>query len=143
MSTNTSSTATLAELVAMCGGYIEVQQEAPPTTLSVRGTLRLKTASTRAKPQATAERRYVEAKKWLRATFPYLFNEPVPLAIHIAQALMARAPEHIGKRAVRRAVNAWCCRPAYKAARVVGAVRLDIDGQPAGVVGETIEEMCK
>ena len=80
--------------------------------------------------------RVQQAHAMLRETYPALFaaEQPPPLKIGIHKDLLARHPD-LNARVLRHAL-AWLCeRPRYQyAVRKEGAVRIDLDGQPAGEV---------
>ena len=69
----------------------------------------------------------------LAETYPACFNSenPRPLKLGIHRDLMAAGFE---KAAVKRALARYCNRPRYRKALCAGAIRIDLQGQPAGVV---------
>ncbi len=66
-------------------------------------------------------------------TYPACFDgeNPRPLKLGIHRDLMAADFE---KAAVKRALARYCNRPRYRKALRAGAIRIDLQGQPAGVV---------
>jgi len=62
-----------------------------------------------------------------------------PLAIGIRQAIADRAPDLAGppRWRLHQALWRYCSRPEYMAGLVQGAVRIDLDGKPLGVVTAT------
>lgn len=78
----------------------------------------------------------IALQAWLVATYPATFNldAPSPLKIGIHLDLLARHPD-LDPATLRRALKRYCGRPRYQLALASeGAVRLDLDGQPAGEV---------
>ena len=75
----------------------------------------------------------------LAETYPACFDgeNPRPLKLGIHRDLMAAGFE---KAAVKRALARYCNRPRYRKALRAGAIRIDLQGQPAGVV--TAAEAC-
>ena len=69
----------------------------------------------------------------LAETYPACFDgeNPQPLKLGIHHDLMAAGFE---KAAVKRALARYCNRPRYRKALRAGAVRIDLQGQPAGTV---------
>ncbi len=69
----------------------------------------------------------------LAETYPACFDgeDPRPLKLGIHHDLMAAGFE---KAAVKRALARYCNRPRYRKALRAGAIRIDLQGQPAGVV---------
>ncbi|MEZ5601479.1 MAG: ProQ/FinO family protein [Candidatus Competibacteraceae bacterium] len=69
----------------------------------------------------------------LAETYPACFNSenPRPLKLGIHRDLMAAGFE---KAAVKRTLARYCNRPRYRKALRAGAIRIDLQGQPAGVV---------
>jgi hypothetical protein len=81
----------------------------------------------------------------LRQRFPLAFNgdgdrDPRPLKVGIHRDLRKRAPDLDGAL-LRQVLKAYCGGPRYLAALVAGAVRIDLDGEPAGAV--TAEEEAR
>lgn len=66
-------------------------------------------------------------------TYPACFDgeNPRPLKLGIHRDLMAAGFE---KAAVKRTLAHYCNRPRYRKALRAGAIRIDLQGQPAGVV---------
>jgi hypothetical protein len=66
-------------------------------------------------------------------TYPACFDgeNPRPLKLGIHRDLMAAGFE---KAAVKRTLARYCNRPRYRKALCAGAIRIDLQGQPAGVV---------
>jgi ProP effector len=79
----------------------------------------------------------VTALRMLIERFPDCFswNNHRPLKIGIHKDLEARG---VDLRVVRLGVSRYCRHLAYQHALVEGAARIDLDGQPAGIV--TLEE---
>jgi hypothetical protein len=77
----------------------------------------------------------------LAELYPLCFDwkKPRPLKLRIHRDLAAG---HNLKQ-VRRALGAYCCRPNYQKALRVGATRIDLDGQPAGVVTAAEVELAR
>lgn len=71
--------------------------------------------------------------------FPACFNftTPQPLKIGIHDDLLA-LPDGFERTAVKRFLTRYCTRPRYRRCIKAGAVRVDLQGQPAGIV--TVEE---
>ena len=69
----------------------------------------------------------------LAETYPACFDgeNPRPLKLGIHRDLMAAGFE---KAAVKRTLARYCNRPRYRKALRAGAIRIDLQGQPAGVV---------
>lgn len=69
----------------------------------------------------------------LAETYPACFDgeNPRPLKLGIHRDLMAAGFE---KAAVKRTLARYCNRPRYRKALCAGAIRIDLQGQPAGVV---------
>ena len=67
--------------------------------------------------------------------YPACFDweQPKPLKIGIHRDLVAAGRE---RAAVQRALARYCHRPLYRRALRAGAARIDLHGQPAGVVTE-------
>jgi sRNA-binding protein len=74
----------------------------------------------------------------LRKKFPNCFarrpQPPRPLKIGIHRDARAALAGTVSVRALRRALTAYVNDPAYRAQLKPGAVRIDLSGQPAGVV---------
>lgn len=80
--------------------------------------------------------RVQQAHALLRETYPALFaaEQPPPLKIGVHLDLLARNPD-IDPATLRRALKRYCERRRYQLALArEGAVRLDLDGNPAGEV---------
>jgi sRNA-binding protein len=75
----------------------------------------------------------VAALRILIEQFPDCFgcNDHRPLKIGIHKDLMARG---VDRRAVRLGLSRYCGHIGYHNALVEGATRIDLDGQPAGIV---------
>ncbi len=75
-------------------------------------------------------------------TYPACFDgeNPRPLKLGIHRDLMAAGFE---KAAVKRALARYCNRPRYRKALRAGAVRIDLQGQPAGVVTSAEAETAR
>ncbi len=69
----------------------------------------------------------------LAETYPACFDgeNPRPLKLGIHQDLMAAGFE---KAVVKRALARYCNRPRYRKTLRAGVIRIDLQGQPAGVV---------
>ena len=69
----------------------------------------------------------------LAKTYPACFDgeNPRPLKLGIHRDLMAAGFE---KAAVKRTLARYCNRPRYRKALRAGVIRIDLQGQPAGVV---------
>jgi sRNA-binding protein len=72
----------------------------------------------------------------LIALYPDCFdlNKPRPLKIGIRQDLLATGHD---LKTLRCVIGAYCRRRAYLKAMVAGAIRIDLQGQPAGEVTES------
>jgi ProP effector len=84
-------------------------------------------------------------QSWLAATYPATFNPdaPLPLKIGVHVDLLARHPD-LDPATLRRALKRYCDRRAYQLALArEGAVRVDLDGQPAGEVLEDQRKFAK
>jgi ProP effector len=84
-------------------------------------------------------------QSWLAATYPATFNPdaPLPLKIGVHVDLLARHPD-LDPATLRRALKRYCERRAYQLALArEGAVRVDLDGQPAGEVAEDQRRFAK
>lgn len=96
----------------------------------------------------TAESRGVQTaalQAWLVATYPATFSPdtPAPLKIGTHHDLLARHPD-LDPATLRRALKRYCERRAYQLALArEGAVRIDLDGQPAGEVAEDQRRFAK
>jgi hypothetical protein len=95
----------------------------------------------RARAAAIAERRAAVAamrraliKRWPNC-FKGFKRPKLPLAIGIDKAIFAVAPE-LDPEAVKNAISRYASEATYHAAMIEGAVRVDLDGNPAGVVTE-------
>ena len=71
----------------------------------------------------------------LAESFPLCFSweQPQPLKLNIHQDLMAAGHDRV---AVRRALGRYCQADRYRRTLQAGATRIDLQGQPAGVVTE-------
>ena len=78
----------------------------------------------------------------LEDLYPNCFDwsKPKPLKIGIHHDIIADGYDRVR---VRRALGAYCGRPSYRRAMQVGAIRTDLNGQPAGVVTEQDVELTK
>ena len=76
--------------------------------------------------------------KRLIREFPQCFKpesqEPVPLKHAIHWDLLNLLYPDVPPLVVRDALRIYCDRPAYKAVLEPGAIRVNLDGQPAGAV---------
>ena len=96
----------------------------------------------------TAESRGAQTQalqSWLVATYPATFSPdtPAPLKIGTFHDLIARHPD-LDPATLRRALKRYCERRAYQLALArEGAVRLDLDGNPAGEVAEDQRRFAK
>lgn len=84
-------------------------------------------------------------QSWLIERYPATFNQdaPLPLKIGIHTDLLARHPD-LDPATLRRALKRYCERRAYQLALArEGAVRVDLDGQPAGEVLEDQRRFAK
>ncbi len=84
-------------------------------------------------------------RAWLAATYPATFNPdaPLPLKIGVHVDLLARHPD-LDPATLRRALKRYCERRAYQLALArEGAVRVDLDGKPAGEVLEDQRKFAK
>lgn len=78
----------------------------------------------------------------LTELYPLCFNweKPQPLKLRIHWDLVAAG---YNLKSVRRALGIYCRRPSYQRVLRVGATRLDLHGQPAGVVTEADVELAR
>jgi len=84
--------------------------------------------------------RVEQAKTILRERYPDLFgDDPKPLAIGIHRVLLERHPE-LDLSGLKRALTLHTGRFSYQKLLKAGAVRFDLDGQPAD---EVTEEQAK
>lgn len=101
---------------------------------------------TEAAPTAESRGAQTQAlQSWLAATYLATFNPdtPLPLKIGIHADLLARHPD-LDPATLRRALKRYCERRAYQLALArEGAVRVDLDGQPAGEVLEDQRKFAK
>ena len=98
-------------------------------------------ASTRTRRRHIAMHpKHTPALRWLRQRWPDLFDpdRPRPLAVGIHHALLealaAEQPPPCSRTALRRALYAWCRRPAYLVAVAAGGARHGLDGRPAETI---------
>lgn len=83
------------------------------------------------------ERRVLAALGLFRECFPAVFRDPpVPLRVGIDKTLIALTEGEFAPDEIKAALRSWTRQRAYRRAIVPGAVRVDLDGQPAGVVGD-------
>ena len=78
----------------------------------------------------------------LAALFPDCFDweRPRPVKINIHQDLIRLGYD---KARVRRALDRYCCRRRYRTSVRAGAMRVDLQGQPAGAVtAQEAERAC-
>lgn len=74
-------------------------------------------------------------QKLFPETFPKNPNPKVPLKVGILDDLYARSEEiGISNEDIQLAIKTWCKSSRYWSASKEGAVRVDLDGNPAGVV---------
>lgn len=78
----------------------------------------------------------------LRERFPAVFSSPVPLAIGTRETLYAACPD-LSKTNIRRALKKWCRKRQYQQGLADGVARVDIHGNPAGVVSSEEREHAK
>lgn len=78
----------------------------------------------------------------LTELYPLCFDwkKPQPLKLRIHQDLVAAGHD---LKQVRRALGAYCRRPNYQKVLRVGATRIDLNGQPAGIVTEAEVELAR
>ena len=106
------------------------------------------TENTQIDSTPTAESRGAQTQalqSWLAATYPATFNPdaPPPLKIGIHHDLLTRHPD-LDPATLRRALKRYCERRKYQLALASeGAVRVDLDGQPAGEVLEDQRKFAK
>ena len=92
-------------------------------------------------PKAAKKERYCKAceiKKRLCEDFPKTFDkkQPRPLAKGINKVIYPKYPEYSNKL-IHFAIFLWCNHKEYKANLKAGAMRVDLDGNDAGVVLES------
>jgi hypothetical protein len=84
-------------------------------------------------------------RRALAAAFPACFNRPKskapkrPLKVGITADIIARGVTGedglpLSRNRIERAVRDYCLGTKYRAALVAGAIRVDLDGNPAGIV---------
>jgi len=101
--------------------------------LKTQGTLHLRKPTPPPDPDPRAA-----ALAWLRASYPAAFQCHRPLAIGIHHQLHAALPENVTRQGLYRALAHWTRDWAYlRALWTPGAVRVDLQGQPVGLVTET------
>lgn len=99
-------------------------------------------------PAATARPpfrvRVEQAQALLRERYPALFvaADPQPLKIGIHRVLLERHPE-LDLSGLKRALTLHTGRFSYQKLLKAGAVRFDLDGQPAGEVTEEQAEIAR
>ena len=87
----------------------------------------------------------VALQAWLIEQYPATFNpdKPPPLKIGIHHDLLTRHPD-LAPATLRRALKRYCERRPYQLALARdGAVRVDLDGNPAGEVLEDQRKFAK
>lgn len=81
-----------------------------------------------------------ELRHILVALFPNCFsasgNPKPPLKIGIKEDLMAACPD-LSKRKAKEFLADYCTGPNYWASIAIGGNRVDLDGNPAGIVEES------
>jgi ProP effector len=82
--------------------------------------------------------RKAEAIKAVSALFPKAFGPRQPLKYKIHEDLLSAGVEH---KMAAAALSSHCNNPRYLMSMVEGATRVDLQGQPAGVV--TAEEAAR
>jgi len=92
-------------------------------------------------PKAAKKERYYKAceiKKRLCEDYPKAFDkkQPRPLAKGINKVIYPKYPEYSNKL-IHFAIFLWCNRKEYKANLKAGAIRIDLEGNDAGVVLES------
>ena len=101
---------------------------------------------TEAAPTAESRGAQTQAlQSWLIEQYPATFNPdaPLPLKIGVHVDLLARHPD-LDPAILRQALKRHCERRAYQIALArEGAVRVDLDGQPAGEVLEDQRRFAK
>lgn len=106
-------------------------------------TRSVKVVQTPAFREMTDERFLAE----LQTLAPRLWNpdEPLPLAIGIHKQLYPVAERmQVSRRFLRRFLSRWTASPAYQTAMSeAGAVRVNLDGSPAGEVSEAHGERAR
>jgi ProP effector len=74
-------------------------------------------------------------QKLFPLAFPKSPSPKVPLKVGILEDLQARSEEiSISKDDLQLAVKTWCKSPRYWSVTKEGAVRIDLEGHPAGIV---------
>ncbi|WP_189521110.1 ProQ/FinO family protein [Mesorhizobium sp. M1B.F.Ca.ET.045.04.1.1] len=99
------------------------------------------------KPFYTYREHINPARERLAKLFPSAFSrkgEPAkrPLKIGIDKDVLA-AVKDIPRRVIKLAISDYCTGPKYAKAMVEGAVRIDLDGNPAGVVSAHSEAYAR
>jgi ProP effector len=105
------------------------------------------------KKAALAEGRRIagRVRPILAERFPLAFrahgSPKVPLKLKIDRDVIAACPDLTGKE-INAAIADYCWGPRYWAASIEGATRVDLNGNPAGVVtaeqaGSAIERLAK
>lgn len=99
------------------------------------------------KPFYTYREHILPAREQLAKRFPAAFMrkgepEKKPLKIGIAKEVLALVKD-IPRKVVKRAISDYCCGPKYTKAMVTGAVRVGLDGNPAGNVSAASEAYAR
>lgn len=107
---------------------------------------RIPVTADRSQPAAPGSRTGLRAdRRALAVAFPACFNQPKskapkrPLKIGITSDLIARGVtgedgQPLSRKRIERAVRDYCLGTKYDAALISGAIRIDLDGNPAGTV---------
>jgi ProP effector len=72
------------------------------------------------------------------ATFSTNLELIKPIAIGVRQAIQLQCPDNAPK-ALRLAIGVYCSHLSYQRALIAGAARIDIDGNPSGIVSQGAE----
>jgi ProP effector len=83
--------------------------------------------------KAAIQQRAAKTMEILAERFPLCFGKPTPLKVNIHRDIFAAAPD-LDRHDITNALHNYCSRNDYKTVLVEGAVRVDLNGQPAGGV---------
>ena len=113
-------------------------------TISISETVEINTPADTTTARPPFRVRVEQAQTLLRERYPALFAaaDPKPLAIGIHRVLLERHPE-LDLSGLKRALTLHTGRFSYQKLLKAGAVRFDLDGQPADEVTEEQAEIAR
>ena len=114
-------------------------------TISISETVEINTPADTTTARPPFRVRVEQAQTLLRERYPALFAaaDPKPLKIGIHHDLLERHPE-LDLPGLKRALTLYTSRFSYqKALTKLGAIRMDLDGNPAGEVTEEQAEIAR